>query len=155
MRGRSTSLMTVLAVAIAGPSAAMQLELSRPELCGLAERVVIGEVTSGETLWAEGDTGGILRRVWLASERQLRGSGPDTVEIVLPGGTIGDVTHTVEDVPELDVDGRYLLFLSRNEAGSWQVIGGEQGAVRIQPPQGGDGERFVDALVSVGRCDAP
>jgi hypothetical protein len=147
---RIVALFTIL---IAAPAWAMQLAMSRPELCAMSDRVVIGEVTSGETLWAEGEDGGIFRRVWIASERDLRGGGSDTVEVVLPGGTIGEFQHSVEDVPNLAIDGRYLLFLRRSDDGSYSILGGHQGAVQVQPPTGGAGERFIDALSSVGRCN--
>ena len=150
---RSPRIAALAVVLLAAPAWAMQLELSRPELCSLADRVVIGEVTSQETLWAEGAEGGIVRRAWIAAGRDLRGSGSDTVEVLLPGGRIGEVQHRVEDVPDLHTDGRYLLFLHRHPDGSFGVLGGEQGAVRVQQPAGGAGEPFLSALASVGRCD--
>ncbi len=154
MTDRTAQTVALLTVLMALPAWAMQLQMTRPELCGISHRVVIGEVTSGETLWAEGEYGGVFRRVWFATERTLRGDEADTIEVILPGGTIGDFVHTVEDVPDLQIDGRYLLFLQQSPAGAWFVVGGEQGAVRVQPPAGGDGERFIDALASVGDCRA-
>ncbi len=149
----STRIAALAVILFAAPAWAMQLSMSRPALCSISDRVLIGEVTSAETLWAEGDDGGIFRRVWIANERDLRGRGSDTVEVILPGGSLGDVHHRVEDVPDLSVDGRYLLFLRRADDGSFSVLGGDQGAARVQAPTGGAGERFIDALASVGRCD--
>lgn len=135
----------------AAPAAALQLQLDRPTLCSLSDRVVVGEVTSDETFWTE--DGGIARRAWVAVQRDLRGDGEDTAELYLPGGEIGEFEHHVEDVPHLDIDGRYLLFLTDNPDGSYTVIGGHQGAVRVAHSAGGPGEAFLSVLASVGRCN--
>lgn len=103
-----------------------------------------------ETVWAE--NGDIERHAWVAVQRSIRGTDVDTVEITLPGGTIGDLGHGVEDVPDLLIDRRYLLFLFRDERGGHQVLGGDAGAVLIAPANGGEGEPYIVALASVGRC---
>jgi len=150
MGHRALPLLTALALLVASPAAALQLQLSRPALCSIADRVLIGEVTSDEVHWTE--EGGIARRAWIAVERDLRGHGEDTAELMLPGGVIGDIEHWVEDVPNLRMDGRYMLFLRDNPDGSYSVLGGDQGAVLVAPPAGGEGEAFIEALASVGRC---
>jgi len=137
-----------------GPALAMQQQASRPTLCSISDVVAIAEVTSGETAWVEGGDGGILRRVWLATWRGIKGAPGDTLEVILPGGAIGDLEHVVEDVPDLAVDARYLLFLERAEDGSLYVVGGDAGAVLIAPSEGGPGEAYISALASVGSCRA-
>lgn len=147
-----TTWVVLVGLLTAGPAIALQQQLSRPALCAMSDVVVIGEVTSAETVWAEGDDGGILRRSWLATWRGIKGAPGDTVEVLLPGGTIGDVSHVVEDVPNLRIDSRYLLFLERLDDGSLQVVGGDAGAVLVAPSEGGDGESYIGALASIGSC---
>lgn len=148
----SRSLLVPLTLLVGSPAIAMQDRLTRFELCVRADLVVIGEVTSAETVWTED---GIERHAWVAVGRTISGRPRDTVEVRLPGGTIGELRHWVEDVPELEEDLRYLLFLYEDWAGGLQVLGGDAGAVRIQPPAGGEGEPYISALASVGRCGRP
>jgi hypothetical protein len=153
VRARLGALAVILvALSLALPAAAMQMKLSRSELCSVSDVVVIAEVTSAETLWAPGDDGAIFRRAWLTTWRAVAGQAADTVEVILPGGEIDGVSHHVEHVPELELDRRYLLFLQRGPDGSLGVVGGEAGAVLVAPPDGGLGEPYISALASVGGC---
>lgn len=145
---RLGGLAVVLLASVAAGAAEPRLD--RVQLCTRADLVIIGEVTSDETLWTPG--GGIERHAWVAVARTIRGPAQDTVQVTLPGGVLGASTHWVEDVPELHEASRYLLFLYRDAAGGLQVLGGEQGAVLIQPPDGGPGEPHLSALASVATC---
>jgi len=150
----SRPALIAVALLLATPAGAMQVEASRPELCGQADSVVIAEVTSFEVLWADGDDGGILTRVWFAPLMTLRGEAPDTVELLLPRGEIDGLRFEVEDTPvRPELDKRYLLFLNVRDDGTASVVGGEAGAVRIADVGEGKGERYIDALASVGACN--
>ena len=59
-----------------------------------------------------------------------------------------------EDVPQLLVNARYLLFLNLSMDGSTQVIGGDQGAVRITKEGAREGESLEKAKASVEVCRA-
>jgi len=132
------------------------MDLDRLELCDLADVVVMAEVTSFEVVWDDGADGGILTRVWFAPLLDVTGAVPDTVELILPGGKLGDIEHSVEDVPTRpELDKRYLLFLRRGDDGTFSVLGGLAGAVRISDPGETKGERYIEALASVGACHAP
>lgn len=133
------------------PADAAQLRVARSELCEVASHVVLAEVTSGETRWRAGTQGGIERVRWLHVVDGIRGGARTDLEVVLPGGTIGEVTHWVEDVPELLTNGTYLLFLIPTEAGL-QPVGGDQGAVRVALRPGHPGEPLASALASVEVC---
>lgn len=141
-------------VAAAATAEAIQLDLSRPELCALSHHVVVGEVTDLETRWTADEGGGIERVVHVAVADRVLGPRGDTLEVTLPGGQIGDVGHWVEDVPQLLVNGRYLLFLATAMDGSLQVIGGDRGAVRITKAGARLGEPLDQALASVEVCRA-
>lgn len=58
--------------------------------------------------------------------RVLKGERASTFELLLPGGTVGDLTMVVSEVPELAAAGRYLLFLDENG-----IVGGPQGSMEI------------------------
>jgi len=142
-------------LALAGQALGVQEEVDRVDLCELADAVVIAEVTSFEVLWAEGEQGGILTRVWFALDMTLQGDAPGTVALVLAGGAIDDVRHEVEDQPPRpELDRRYLLFLKQLPDGEYRIVGGEGGAVAIAWPGEQRGERYIEALASVGGCDA-
>jgi hypothetical protein len=115
------------------PSEAMQLDVSRAELCRISDAVVVGDVVDVETVWAPGEAGGIEHHVRIAVEQVLVGAKSRTVDLVLPGGKLGDLRHWVEDVPELEDGERYLLFLHAKGT-TFQVIGGDGGAVRVATP---------------------
>ncbi len=150
---RTTLLIAGLLTLIAAPALSMQEEVDRLDLCDLADTVVIAEATSHEVVWAEGDEGGILTRAWFAPVMTVRGDVPDTIELLLPGGELSGVHYEVEDVPkEPDTDKRYLLFLRSTGDGAFVVVGGEAGAVRLADPGETKGERYIEAVASVGAC---
>lgn len=154
------TLMMLVAGALSAysPAEAAQLRLTRAELCTVSDLVLVAEVTSGETRWADGTAGGIERIRWVAVRHLVSGGtrpsqASNTVEVVLPGGTIGELTQWVEDVPELLGNSTYLLFLAETD-GELRVVGGEQGAVRIAERTGQKGEPLARALSSVEVCHA-
>jgi hypothetical protein len=150
MRLFITALLGLLAVPA---GLAMQQQVDRPTLCSLAKLVVVAEPTTIETQWATGDRGGIERRAWLSVHQTVRGKAPDTIEIILPGGTMGEISQWVEDVPKLELDRPYLLFLgTHNER--LLPIGGEQGAIPLAIAPNKRGEDLANALKSLGDCRA-
>jgi len=143
-----TQVLYLIALATTGGADAAQLALTRQELCEHSDRVVIAEVTDIETRWAS--RGRIEHLVHLSVEKTLAGSPHDDLELLLPGGTIGDLQYVVEHAPKLLVDARYLLFVSDRG----DVVGGEQGAIRITPAGAHVGESLETALQSVEACRA-
>lgn len=139
-----------LALGLSSPAMALQLEVRRPELCALSTRVVVAEVTDVEHRWTA--TGGVERRVHLAVSDTVRGPATDGLDLVLPGGTMGDYTVWVEDSPTLLANATYLLFLGEDAAGRLTVYGGDQGAVRILPEGARTGETLAQARASVAVC---
>ena len=82
----------------------------------------------------------------------VKGQSANSLVVNLPGGQIGETGHWVEDVPNLMVNGRYLLFLAPDMDGKLTVIGGEQGAVRITKQGAKIGETLESATTSVEVC---
>jgi len=136
-----------LVLSLLNPATALQLQLERPAQCALADTVVVGEVTTIELRWAEGPAGGIEQVVWLAVDQVVKGDSGDTLKIVLPGGTIGGLTHVVEDVPTLIADQSYVLMLDDGDP-----VGGEQGAIAVRQFSHQQGERLGTTLRSLGEC---
>lgn len=135
-------------------ASALEVERTRHELCGAADAVVIAEVTSSETVWEEGPEGALLTRVWFSPTLAVRGdAGDDAIELLLPGGMKGELEHHVEDTPKKPQrDRRYLLFLVSSPRGGFRIIGGERGAVALNGIRHSDGERYLDAVLSVAGC---
>lgn len=142
--------------ALAPRAHALQMELTRAELCSISHAVVLGQVSDSETLWAANGSGGIERRAFVDTYKVLRGEKAPMYEVVLPGGQMGELRHWVEDVPNLEIGGQYMLFLARRSpdaGGGWEVIGGEGGAVRVAPTGFGKGETIAEALSSLEGCN--
>ena len=134
---------------------AMQMKLSRPDICSVSHHVVVGKVTQLENRWAVGRDGSIERVVQVAVSDVILGPELTEIEVVLPGGHIGDQGHWVEDVPSLMVNGGYLLLLApRMDDERAHVQGGEAGAVRLTPEGARVGETREQALASVEVCRA-
>jgi hypothetical protein len=149
----ATSLWLLLSLLTSPGSHAAQQQVDRPTLCSVSTAVVIAEVSSIETQWAAGERGGIERRAWLSVLQTPRGEPKDTLEIILPGGNMGEISQWVEDVPKLQPDTPYLLFLGTYQE-RLQIIGGDQGAIPIASKPGVPGEPLADALKSLGGCRA-
>jgi hypothetical protein len=147
------SLWFLIGLLAAPSSYAAQQRVDRPSLCSVATAVVVAEVTTIETQWAAGERGGIERRAWLSVLQTPHGEPQDTLEIILPGGSMGEISQWVEDVPKLELDRPYLLFLGTHQE-RLQIIGGDQGAIPIASEAGKPGEPVTEALKSLGGCRA-
>lgn len=136
-------------LALSIPASAGQVAVPRDALCGIADTVALVSITHVETRWAAGD--GIERIARATVERVLRGDKRASFDVTLPGGTLGELTHWVEDVPKLAAGVRYVLFLDPAEKG-WTVVGGEAGAVRIASERSWRGEPIAPVLAELGGC---
>ncbi len=137
----------------ASPSEAMQLEVTRAQLCGVSAAVALVEVGEIETHWASGPDGGIERHALVEVQQVIKGAAPKGATIVLPGGEIENLRHWVEDVPELEVGARYVVFLNKLAEG-YEVIGGEAGAIQVASATDWRGEAVDDVIVSMEGCHA-
>lgn len=132
-------------------SQAMQMELTRAELCRISDAVVVGEVTDIDTLWAATAEGGLERHAFLSIDTTLKGARSTGAVLVLPGGVLGDYVHWVEDVPELQKGTRYALFLEKTEGG-FVVIGGEEGAIVMATEKSWKGETVDHVRATLEGC---
>jgi hypothetical protein len=114
---------------------ALQPRLNVTELSQLSDRVVVAYVTSAEVRWSAGPEGGLETLVWLSPQHHLKGEPTDTLQVLVMGGELNYHQTWVEDEPKLIEDRRYLLFLRKNRAGNWRVLGGPQGAITLHSEQ--------------------
>ena len=60
------------------------------------------------------------------SER-FKGSNQNSIDVVVPGGTVGDLRQTFSGAPSFNVGDDYVFFLWTSRAGLTQVLGLTQG----------------------------
>ncbi len=129
---------------------ALQEQVTRERLCELSTHVVLAEVTDVETRWT--DDGKLGRWAHLAILDSVKGE-TDGLDVWLPGGSDGDISLTVEDVPNLMMEAQYLLFIGPGATGRLEVYGGEAHVVRILEGRGRSGSMSrADALQTVEVC---
>ncbi len=122
--------------------------LERPAPCGGATAkdavLVIGEVTSFTSNFRADNTGWIETRYDVAVITVVSGAlQHDSLALVLPGGTVGDLSLRVAHTPSLALDSPYLLHLApRRDGDGWRLVGGEEGA----RPFRGDAAEALAAL---------
>jgi hypothetical protein len=123
-----------IAIALAGASVSLSAEVSQPDLSTLsrgARRVVVATVMQVEPVFASNEFGDqlIVSRTHLRVDEVLKPGKPteETQEVVmeLEGGTIGDLTLTVSDLPVLERGERAVIFLHQNSRGA--VVPHERG----------------------------
>jgi hypothetical protein len=123
----------VLASLVAGPALAAQQALSDEQIEAMAAWIIDAEVTSVETRWAASGRGAIETVAWLAVERVHKGEPVETLAVVLEGGRLGDEGNWAPDEARLLEDVRYELTLAHDDRGRLRVLGGELGAVALDP----------------------
>lgn len=87
-----------------------------------AERVVVAAVESVHPTYAKNDFGDdlIVTRIWVRISEVMKGKGiapGEAMEIDVEGGTVGDVTLRVSDMPSVAPGEKAVLFLTRNRSG--------------------------------------
>lgn len=114
--------------------------------CEAADRVVLAEATSSETVRVEGSDD-LRTTTWLHVYQTLSGDpAPETVELVADGGVLGAWFHYVEHQPRLQVDHRYVLFLDAGHPA--RIVGAELGVFDV----GHSEEPLQTVLARLGSC---
>jgi hypothetical protein len=101
------------------------------QLIGAAQRIFVGRVVAVDSFRADrrGDAR-IRTRVTFSVDETLRGSGVVAVLEFL-GGTVGDLTLDVVDMPQFSVGERYVVFAYEGDRWVNPVVGFTQGLLRI------------------------
>ncbi len=138
-------------LSLSSQALALQQEVTREALCSISSVVLVAEITSIETRWSEGESGGIERVAWLAPIQASLGELSPNKPVVLPGGELNGLTYWVEDVPKLEADQQYLLFL-KDRGGFYEAIGGENAPIPVRSTQGTRGQPIEQALSELAGC---
>jgi len=72
------------------------------------------------------------------SER-FKGPAQSTIDVVVPGGTVGTLRQSFSGTPNFTVGGDYVFFLWTSRAGLTQVMGLTQGLFSVAPSVAQDG----------------
>jgi hypothetical protein len=114
-----------------------------PDRARAAERVVVATITEVQSAFEPNRFGDVLI-VSTASVRVtdvLKGPREDALSVAFEGGTVGDVTLSVSDMPSLSPSARVVMFLEREPSG------------RFRPSQRGRGVLQLDASGQVRGTD--
>ncbi|HVZ86904.1 MAG TPA: hypothetical protein VHG72_08035 [Polyangia bacterium] len=121
-------LAAVLALALATPAgASLLLALDLPTLVARADRIAVVDVKSIQSAWNSRHDR-ISTTIDVAVVESWKGGAAQAthLQVVQPGGTVGDITMTVDGMPRFAVGERALLFL-HGPADKSSVVGMTQG----------------------------
>jgi hypothetical protein len=98
-----------------------------------AERVVVGRVTSAQPAWRTTESGDrlIVTVVRVVAGETLKGQAQSTIDVEIEGGTIGDLTLRVSDLPSFAPGDRAVFYLRRDSRGAFVPHGRGEGLIRI------------------------
>jgi hypothetical protein len=145
-RLRLFAVTVALAVAVIPLHASVTIPATLDELTAEAELVVYARIGDVETRQASG-TLRVERVVSLDVIRTLKGTPPDGLRLVLPGGTFGRYRTVVPGVPELAGGDEGVLFLRASADGALHLVGFSQGFLRVRLDSA-TGRRMVAAPVT-------
>jgi hypothetical protein len=130
-RARLAAAGLALALAAVPLHASVTIPATLDELTAEAELVVYARVAGVQTRQAPG-TLRVQRVVALDVIRALKGTPPDGLQLVLPGGTFGRYRTVVPGMPELAGGDEAVVFLRASAAGTPHLVGFNQGLLRVR-----------------------
>jgi len=98
-----------------------------------AGRVVVATVTDVAEAFGENEFGDqlILTAVTLRVDETMKGVHEDSVVVTLEGGTVGELTLTVSDMPKMSRGERAVLFLEDTPNGTHVPHGRGAGVLKV------------------------
>ena len=145
-----------IAIALAGVSLPVSAEVLQPDLPTLsrgAQRVIVATVIQVDPVFASNEYGDqlIISRTRLRVDEVLKAGkqAADTGEVLmeLEGGTIGDLTLTVSDLPVLRRGERAVVFLQQNSQGAFVPHERGRGILKLDASNHVDGTGITLAEV--------
>lgn len=125
----------VLAICVTAVAvrAAVDSPLEITERARGANKVVLATVTDVEAELGENEFGDqlILSSVTMQVDETLKGTHESTVVVTLEGGTVGDLTLEVSDMPILSRGQRAVVFLASTPSGKYLPHGRGAGVLRL------------------------
>jgi hypothetical protein len=114
-----------------GPLQCATLErLSLEEMIAKSTAIVRAKATNS---WAAFFGSVIYTHYQLRVSERFKGLGPNTVEVVVPGGVVNNLRQDFAGAPQLRAGDEYIFFLWTSRAGFTQVIGLSQGLFVVAP----------------------
>lgn len=97
-----------------------------------ADIILIGKVTKIKSAWNENKTR-IFTKATLKVDEFLKGNNNDsTVEVVYPGGEVGDVGEIYTHMPKFAKKEDVLVFLKKDKKKKiFRVLNGEEGKIMV------------------------
>ena len=144
-RRRATAAAVVVAVLVIPAAAAAQRQGSIPspfaplgiaKMSELATQVVAGAIEKMESTWNH-DHSRIYTRVTMQVERVLSGQAGRQIVFRIPGGTVGETTVMVSEMPHFRVGEETVVFLRGTRGRLPSVLGGPEGKMPLS--RGEDG----------------
>ena len=117
---KAACVFACLALAGLPQFAAAQNESELAQRAQRAERVVVGTIVDVDAVFETNEYGDqlIVSKVTLRVDETLKGPDEESVEVSVEGGTIGDLTLEVSDMPTVKRGERAAFFLYRAPGGS-------------------------------------
>ncbi len=106
------------------------------DLHARAETIVRARVVAVQSTW-NADRSFIFTHVTLDVLDRHKGSGPQRLQVRVPGGKVGAYRISAESMPVFEAGDEVIVFLTRWQDGAFKVAGYLQGLSRLVPsPQG-------------------
>jgi hypothetical protein len=111
-----------------------------------SKKVIIATVTEVQSAFDVNDFGDrvIVSRVSLRVDEIMKGPAESTVVVTVEGGTIGDLTLSVSDMPRFSKGERAVLFLDDSARGGHVPHGRGAGVLKLDA-----NNRVVDTTLTV------
>lgn len=141
---RRTAFTSIVAILTASTAfGGLQVPRSVPERARASEHVVVATVADVEAAYQTNEFGDrlIVSRVVLDVTEAMKGAGSRRIEMDLEGGTVGEITLKVSDLPALKKGELAVFFLARGKGG------------RLVPRFRGQGILKLDARQKVAGTD--
>ena len=131
MTGRNPIGLALLIAVLASPALATTVaKLSLEQLVQRADLIVQGQVQSVYSQWDE-QRRLVFTYVSIRVDEPLKGGQRESILIRQIGGKFGTIEMSVAGAPQFRSAERALLFLKRQDATTFQVVGMNQGLFRI------------------------
>ena len=133
MRLKAAGFAFVACVAIGSGSFGAQGAPTLEERARGAERVIVGRVASSQPIWRVTEHGDrlIVTVLRVIVGETLKGAAESTLDVEVEGGTIGDLTLRVSDLPILVAGDRAVFYLRRDARGALVPRGRGEGLLRL------------------------
>jgi hypothetical protein len=141
---RTTFALIVLLAASAFGTTLEQLSLDR--MIQESTAIVRAKVSGSRTAIRNGS---IYTFYQVQVSESLKASSPASLEVAVPGGSLGAMMQAVAGAPELKAGTEYVLFLWTSRSGLTQIIGLTQGAFDVHT------NRTGAATISRSAADEP